>query len=80
MKHDYKARQTWGKLYDSLPKSTWAILAYHLAWVTAGDEPDNDGAVEARLAEEVLALVGAGWLDARHARTIEKHLAEEVTA
>jgi hypothetical protein len=56
IKNDRHARQCWGDLYDSLPKSVFATAAWHLANV-ASDTADAPGAAEKRFFEELRALV-----------------------
>src|SRR5690606_3637901 len=54
-KNDGHARAAWGSAYDAIPKSVFALAAWHLANV-ASDSADSDGAAERRFVEEVAAL------------------------
>ena len=55
LKQDAAARQAWGDAYDAIPKSVFALLAWHLANV-ASDAADEPGAAERRAVEELEAL------------------------
>lgn len=54
-KQDGAARRAWGDAYDSIPKSVFAIAAWHLANVASGNA-DAVGAAEQRMIEELEAL------------------------
>lgn len=58
-KNDSHARDCWGDLYDSLPKSVFATAAWHLANIASG-EADAPGAAEKRFFEELKALAANG--------------------
>ena len=58
-KNDSHARECWGDLYDSLPKSVFATAAWHLANVASG-AADGPGEAEKRFFEELRALVASG--------------------
>ena len=56
-KNDTHARGHWGdEIYDAIPKSVFATVAWHLANIASG-ELDNPGAAESRFAEELRAMV-----------------------
>jgi hypothetical protein len=61
-KKDGSARRAWGKAYDAIPKSVFALAAWHLANV-ASENADSDGAAEKRFVEELTALRDGGHLD-----------------
>lgn len=54
-KQDVSARQAWGAAYDAIPKSVFALVAWHLANVASGTADEN-GAAERRFVEELEAL------------------------
>lgn len=55
MKQDRSARLAWCEAYDAIPKSVFALAAWHLANVCS-DSADADGAAERRMIEELEAL------------------------
>ena len=55
-KNDQHAKQHWGHVYDAIPKSVFATIAWHLANL-ASDKADTEGAAEMRFLEELKALV-----------------------
>lgn len=57
MKNDNEARALYGPAYDSIPKSVFAVAAYHLADICSEAGADNGQAI-ARLREELEALSG----------------------
>jgi len=61
-KKDRAARLAWGSAYDDVPKSVFALLAWHLANVASGTA-DEDGAAQARFIEELAALRDGQHLD-----------------
>lgn len=61
-KHDTSAREHWGSdVYDRIPKSVFAVVAWHLANI-ASSNPDSPGAAESRLIDEVQALADQGLI------------------
>ncbi|GAA2867075.1 hypothetical protein GGQ99_001340 [Aminobacter niigataensis] len=54
-KQDRAARMAWGNAYDAIPKSVFALAAWHLANVASG-QADTVGAAESRMIEELEAL------------------------
>lgn len=54
-KNDIHAREHWGPLYDAIPKSVFATVAWHLANVASG-KLDQDGAAVTRFFQELGAL------------------------
>ena len=61
-KQDRAARLAWGEnVYAELPKSVFALAAWHLANVASG-EADNAGAAEQRMIDELIALRDGGHL------------------
>jgi hypothetical protein len=63
-----------GGAYAAIPKSAFAILAWHLGNLASG-ACGADGAAEARLIEEADALALNGLLPEAHAKAIRKALA-----
>lgn len=60
MKNDGAAAQAWGgTVYAAIPKSVFALIAFHLANLASG-ECDNPGAAEKRFLEEWDALIPHG--------------------
>ena len=57
-KNDDHAKELWGAAYDSIPKSVFATIAWHLANEASGSA-DTPGAAVARFMAELNAL-GAG--------------------
>lgn len=76
-KKDGPARKAWGKAYDAIPKSVFALAAWHLANV-ASDSADADGAAEHRFFEELKALADSGILDRKQAMSALTALAKEM--
>lgn len=72
-KSDTAARQHWGAAYDAIPKSAFALVAFHLANLAA-DEPDLFESICARFVEEAEALTHNAILPGAHAKTIRKAL------
>ena len=66
-KQDRAARVAWGEdVYAALPKSVFALAAWHLANVASGTA-DVEGAAEQRMIEELIALRDGGHLPAAQA-------------
>ena len=60
MKQDAHAARYWGgDLYDAIPKSVFATVAWHLANAASGN-CDADSAAELAFEAELRALIGAG--------------------
>lgn len=55
VKLEEHAREHWGPVFDAIPKSVFATVAWHLANI-ASDNLDQDGAAETRFLEELQAL------------------------
>lgn len=55
LKDDQVARRMWGSAYNDIPKSVFALAAWHLANI-ASEDPDGEGQAEARFREEIEAL------------------------
>lgn len=55
LKNDRGARIAWGDAYDDIPKSVFALAAWHLANV-ASESCDAPGFAELRMIEELTAL------------------------
>lgn len=62
-KKDLAAQAAWGEAYDAIPKSVFALAAWHLANLASG-EADAHGAAARRFCDELCALMGSGILDA----------------
>jgi hypothetical protein len=60
-KDDAHARRAWGSAYDAIPKSVFALAAWHLANVSS-ESADSVGAAEDRMLEELIALRDGGHL------------------
>jgi hypothetical protein len=70
MKNDVIAREHWGSdLYDRIPKSVFAVVAWHLANI-ASDSPDFPEAAMSRFVEEVEALEANGLIPEGQARAV----------
>ena len=72
-KNDSAAIAHWGNAYGAIPKSAFALIAYHLANLAA-EQPDTFESVCARVVEEADALALNGIMPAAHAETIRKAL------
>ncbi|NVD44363.1 hypothetical protein [Qipengyuania atrilutea] len=57
-KNDSEARALWGAAYEAMPKSVFAVMAYHLADLAS---EDGDSAI-GRALEEVNALAMNGLI------------------
>ena len=67
-KNDMLAREHWGsEVYDSIPKSVFAAVAWHLANIGSA-KPDAPGAAEARFIEELRALGNCGLIPEQQAK------------
>lgn len=67
-KHDASAREHWGSdLYDRIPKSVFAVAAWHLANI-ASEQPDGLAAAEARFRQEIEALTASGLIPERQGK------------
>jgi hypothetical protein len=62
-KNDHAARALWGRAYDELPKSVFAVVAWYLA-DCASDEGVGHGGEVRRFIEELDAMKSNGILDA----------------
>jgi hypothetical protein len=69
MKNDVIAREHWGELYDKVPKSVFAVVAWHLANIASGS-PDIPESAMSRFVEEVEALEANGLIPEGQARTV----------
>lgn len=76
-KNDTEARYLWGAAYDAIPKSAFAVVAWHLANLCGDGEAG--GAVE-RFAEELHALGLNDIIDAKQVARIAKTLKNEVAS
>lgn len=66
-KQDRAARVAWGSdAYADIPKSVFALAAWHLANVASGTA-DVEGSAERRMIEELTALRDGGHLPAAQA-------------
>lgn len=75
LKHQTReAYAAWGEAFDAIPKSVWAVVAWHLANVASG-EADADGAALARFREELDALIAAGIIPEAQGKRALKALA-----
>jgi hypothetical protein len=74
-KQDRSARLAWGDAYDAIPKSVFALSAWHLANV-ASDSADASGAAERRMVEELVALRDGGHLPTEQADRAIKAIAK----
>jgi hypothetical protein len=76
-KNDSAAREHWGAAYNDIPKSVFAVAAWHLANVASG-HCDAAGAAEKRMIEEIEALAANGIMDAAQAKRALKILKEAI--
>lgn len=60
-KQDASARRAWGSAFDAIPKSVFALAAWHLANVCS-ESADVPGSAEARMIDELTALPDGGHL------------------
>lgn len=67
IKSDSAARQAWGSVYDAIPKSAFALVAFHLSNLCA-EQPDDAASIMARFLEEVDALALNGIMLEAHAK------------
>lgn len=74
MKADRAAIAALGSVYEAVPKSAFALIAYHLARLCAGED-EHDGAL-ARLIEEADALAANGIMPERHAKALRVAIAK----
>lgn len=58
-KHDLAARSCWGSAYDAIPKSVFALAAWHLANLASG-LADAPGEAEKMFLRECKALAASG--------------------
>ena len=72
-KNDTEARAAWGAAYDSIPKSVFALAAWHLANLCS--DPENGVHATQRFAEEVEALAANGFLTEAQLKNALKALA-----
>lgn len=75
-KQDAAAKHAWGDAYSAIPKSVFALAAWHLANVASG-EADVEGAAELRMIEELEALRDGGHLTKAQADRAIKNLRAE---
>lgn len=66
-KNDEAARRYWGDAYDHIPKSVFALVAWHLANRCSGN-CDHPGAAEAEFIAEIRALFKADIMDVAQAK------------
>jgi hypothetical protein len=72
-KSDEGAREMWGgATYDAIPKSVFALAAWHMASCLAGD--GTEGEAEARFAHEVDVLMRGDHLPATQGRAALRKL------
>lgn len=77
-KHDSEARALWGAAYEAIPKSVFAVAAWHLANL-AGD--GEAGGAARRFAEEINALGMGGIItEAQASRALKTMSAEGMLA
>lgn len=74
IKSDTAAREALGTVYDAVPKSAFALIAYHLANLCA-DDPDQHDSILARIQVEADALAANGIMPERHADTLRAAIA-----
>lgn len=73
MKKDQVARSLWGRAYDEIPKSVFAVVAFYLADVASTEGVGNGGEVE-RFRQELEALLKNQIIDEAQARNALKAL------
>lgn len=74
-KNDQQAREHWGSAFDAIPKSVFAVAAWHLANVSSGT-CDAPGAAEKRFLEELEALNASGILEDRQFKVAKRAMQE----
>jgi hypothetical protein len=74
-KNDNQARQHWGSVaYDAIPKSVFAVAAWHLANAASGT-CDADGAAERAFLQELEALEANQLIDKRQLKLARDNIA-----
>lgn len=73
LKSDYSAREVFGLSYDAIPKSAFALMAFHLASLCGEDEDEGVAAFN-RLIEEAEALGYNGIMPEKHVQAVRKAL------
>lgn len=74
-KADSEAHRTIGAAYAAIPKSAWALVAYHLANLCA-EEPDSFDSIMARILEEAVALEANDILPTHQLKVVRKAIAK----
>lgn len=77
LKSDRAAREQWGSAYDAIPKSAFALIAFHLA-NNCADEPDTFSGILARFLEEADCLALNGMMPEARAKAIRAAIAKAV--
>lgn len=78
-KSDRAAQEAFGSIYDAVPKSAFALIAYHLADLCA-EHPGDFASIMARIQDEADALAANEIMPARHAKVIADAVRKEVAA
>ena len=78
-KSDRAAQEAFGPIYDAVPKSAFALIAFHLANLCA-EQPDDFASIMARIQEEADALAANDIMPARHAKLIADAIRKQVSA
>lgn len=73
LKSDAAALEHWGAAYAAIPKSAFALVAFHLASLAA-ENPGMFESIAARFSEEADALALSGIMPSAHAETVRKAL------
>ena len=68
-KHDQRAAEIWGIAYATIPKSVFAMAAWHLS-DCCSEEGVGQGYAEKRFAEEVAALRDNGLISTAQAKRV----------
>lgn len=76
LKNDAAARRAWGRAYGDIPKSVFALVAWHLANM-ASDRAGEPGAAELMVVSEIKALAEGGHMDKKQALAAAKAIAKE---
>ena len=67
---DGKAVELWGNdVYDAIPKSVFAVAAWHLANLSSED-PDGEGQAQERFCEEVTTIAENGIIEPAQAKRV----------
>ena len=78
-KNDAHALRHWGAVYDAIPKSVFATVAWHLANLASG-EADREGAAEEQFFSELTTLAQNGIVPPEQVRGIIRKFSTKTAA